>query len=71
MNNACGWYCLALLHYVNASQYRTGDLYTDVSNFLDLFDDLNVSTDWKKNEYILKQFFQSKDRNKRKAPAQL
>lgn len=66
MNNACGWYCLAILHYVNASQYRTNDLYTDVSNFLDLFDDLNVSADWKKNEFILKQFFQSSDPAKRK-----
>ena len=29
--------------------------------FLSLFDDLNKSIDWKKNEYVLKMFFQSND----------
>jgi hypothetical protein len=28
---------------------------------LDLFDDLNKSIDFKKNEYILKHFFRAKD----------
>ncbi len=67
MNNACGWYCCALLHFINASEYRTKDLYTDVENFLDMFDDLNKSVDFKKNEYILKHFFRSKDPKLRKA----
>lgn len=66
MNNACGFYCLAMAHYINASQYRTGDLYVDVNNFLDLFDDLNHSVDWKKNEYILLHFFRSSDPKLRK-----
>ena len=61
MNNACGFYCLALGHFINASEYRSGDIYQDVSDFLDLFDDLNQSIDFKKNEYILKHFFRSKD----------
>jgi len=61
MNNACGFYCLALGHFVNASQYRSGDLYTDVNSFLEMFDDLNKSVDFKKNEYILKHFFRSAD----------
>lgn len=61
MNNACGWYCLALGHYINASQYRTKNLYDDVNDFVALFDDLNVKTDFKKNEYILKHFFRSSD----------
>ena len=66
MNNACGFYCLAMAHFICASKYRTNDLYTDVENFLDMFDDLNKSIDWKKNEYILKMFFQSEDPSKRK-----
>jgi hypothetical protein len=61
MNNACGWYCLALGHFINASQYRSGDLYGDVCTFLDMFDDLNSSVDFKKNEYVLKHFFRSED----------
>ena len=61
MNNACGFYCLALGHFINASQFRCGDLYSDVANFIDIFDDLNYSIDFKKNEYILKHFFRSTD----------
>jgi len=69
MNNACGFYCLALAHFINAFRERTGDIYKDVDDFIDLFDDLNHSIDWKKNEHILKMFFQSEDparRNKGK-----
>jgi len=66
MNNACGFYCLALAHYVNSFKHRTGYFYDDIDNFLEMFDDLNKSIDWKKNEYILKHFFQSEDPNKRR-----
>lgn len=66
MNNACGFYCLALGHYITASKYRTGNLYEDVDDFMDMFDDLNHSIDFKKNEYILKHFFLSEDPSKRK-----
>jgi hypothetical protein len=66
MNNACGFYCLALAHMICASKYRTNDLYTDVDNFMDLFDDLNKSIDWKKNEYILHHFFLAEDPTKRR-----
>ena len=52
MNNACGFYCLALGHFINASQHRTKDLYEDVNNFMDMFEDLNTSVDFKKNEFI-------------------
>ena len=61
MNNACGYYCAAFLHYINKWEHRTKDLYADVDMFLHYFDDLNKSIDWKKNEYILKMFFQSSD----------
>lgn len=66
LNNACGYYCCALLHYVNVFSHRSRDFYMDIECFLEMFDDLNVSTDFKKNEYILKQFFQSKDPRLRK-----
>ena len=66
MNNACGWYCCAYLHFINASQYRCKDLYEDTETFLNMFDDLNHSTDFKKNEYILKHFFRSNDPKLRK-----
>lgn len=66
MNNACGYYCLALAHFINASKYRSNSLYDDVTTFMDMFDDLNHSIDFKKNEYILKHFFRSSDPNLRK-----
>ena len=66
MNNACGFFCLAIAHFICSSKYRNGDLYSDVDDFIDMFDDLNTSIDWKKNEYILKMFFQSEDPSKRK-----
>ena len=66
MNNACGFYCLAMAHFINAFKGRTGDIYKDVDDFIDCFDDLNHSIDWKKNEYILKMFFQSEDPTKRR-----
>jgi len=65
MNSACGWYCLALLHYINASQHRTAHLWTDLKNFIDMFDDLEKSNDHLKNEWILKHFFRSADPSKR------
>jgi hypothetical protein len=66
MNNACGFYCCALLHFINSSPKRSGNLYVDVGEFLDCFDDLNKSKDFKKNEFILKHFFRSKDPSKRR-----
>lgn len=66
MNNACGFYCLAMGHFITASKYRTNDLYRDVDEFMDMFDDLNHSIDWKKNEYILHHFFRSEDPTQRK-----
>ena len=66
MNNACGYFCMAFLHFINVWDHRTKDLYDDVSNFMAMFDDLNKSIDWKKNEYVLKMFFQSPDPKLRK-----
>jgi len=61
MANCCGWYCCAYLHFINNFSHRTGEIYLDTENFLEFFDDLNTSTNFMKNEYILKLFFQSKD----------
>jgi hypothetical protein len=36
MNNACGFYCCAFLHFINSSQYRCKDLYDDVAQFMDI-----------------------------------
>lgn len=66
MNEACGWYCLAFQHFINAYDKRSKNLYWDVEEFLSLFEDLNESVDWKKNEYILKMFFQPEDASKAK-----
>ena len=66
MNEACGWYCLAFLHYINAYDERKGDLYTDANHFISMFDDLNKSKDHLKNEFILKHFFRSADPKLRK-----
>lgn len=66
MSNACGWYCSAFLHFINNFSHRTKDLYLDTEHFLDFFDDLNKSVDFKKNEFILKHFFQPKDPSKRR-----
>ena len=67
MNNACGYYVCAFLHFINSSDARSKDLYFDVSQFLGMFDDLNKSVDFKKNEYILKHFFRSSDPQQRRA----
>lgn len=61
MNSACGWYCLAFLHFINAFDKRTKDIYIDTDQFLGLFNDLEKSCDFKYNEYVLKNFFRSKD----------
>lgn len=66
MNNACGFFVCAFLHFINSWEHRTKDLYKDVELFMSYFDDLNKSIDWKKNEYILRMFFQSKDPRHRK-----
>lgn len=66
MNNACGYYCCAFLHFINTFDKRSKDLYVDVSDFLELFNDLNVKNDYKYNEFVLKHFFRSADQKKRR-----
>jgi hypothetical protein len=66
MSNACGWFCCAWSHFINNFSKRTGDIYADTEHFLSFFEDLNKSSNFLKNEYILKLFFQSEDPKLRK-----
>jgi hypothetical protein len=53
----CGWSALAFLHYINSANNRTKDLYTDVEQFLEMFQDLAEQKGDSHNEFLLKQFF--------------
>ena len=61
LNSACGYYCLAFLHFINSYEQRSKDLYSDANHFMALFDDLEKCHDHLKNEYTLKHFFRSAD----------
>ena len=65
MSDCCGFYALAWLHFINASQYRRGHIYTDTEGFLDMFVDLNETSDFKRNEFILQHFFRSDNPSER------
>jgi len=62
VSNMCGFFCLAFLHFINHSPYRTQMLYENVETFLSLFNDLSLTNDFKHNEYTLKHFFLFKDK---------
>ena len=57
MDSVCGFYCLAFCFFVSKSKFRTGNIYQDTETFLELFNDLNVSHDFKQNEFVLQCFF--------------
>jgi hypothetical protein len=61
LSTICGWFCLALGHFVYASEYRMNHFYSDINHFLDMFQNMNNNMDFMVNEGILKQFFQSLD----------
>lgn len=68
MNSACGYYCLAFLHFVN-SPHSVKDIEQDAATFQTFFKDLDKESDFKFNEFMLKHFFEAKDedlRNKRR-----
>ena len=65
LDGICGYYVLAFLYYVTKYEGRSGELYHDSDTFLNMFDDLNVSCDFKKNEFILKHFFRSAKKDER------
>lgn len=61
VTGVCGYYVAAYLHFITAFPQKTGDILTDSALFLDLFNDLNEVTDYRKNEFILRLFYQSGD----------
>lgn len=64
--DTCGYYQLAWAHFVNDDRFETKSLKSDTEKFLSYFNDLNKSNDYKKNEWVLKHFFRSKDPGFRK-----
>ena len=65
LSDVCGYFCLALAHYVFSWEHHTGDFYQDINNFLDLFQNMNENYDFYTNETVLKAFFQSSNPNER------
>ena len=65
VSGLCGWYCLGLSFYLNRFPQRTYNIYDDTGCFLSFFNDLNISNDYKQNEWVLSQFFQPKNGAKR------
>lgn len=59
MASVCGFFCLAFLYFVTRCDLRSKDLLKDAKTFCDLFHDLNVSNDFKHNEFVLEQFFKA------------
>lgn len=63
MAECCGYFVLAFIYHIQNSKFlRTSNIHEDSNIFLAMFDDLDVSMDMKKNEYILKHFFRSNDK---------
>jgi len=60
MSNLCGFFCLAFIYFLSVSKFRTGNIINDASIFLDLFEDLDLTDDVYKNEFILSLFFTDK-----------
>jgi hypothetical protein len=60
MNDCCGFYATSFLFFVGASKFRTHHIYPDAETYLDLFLDLNLSHDFKQNEWMLQNFFSDK-----------
>ena len=67
VNNACGYYQLAMGHLLHDRRMANGTLKEVSDLFLDLFLDLNKTNDYKYNEYVLLNFFQNTDPKVRKA----
>ena len=64
MSNLCGFFCLAFIYFLTVSKYRTKNIINDASMLLDLFEDLDITNDIYKNEFILSLFFTDKKSKK-------
>jgi len=60
MSNLCGYFCLGFIYFLTVSKHRTKNIINDASIFLDLFEDLDITNDIYKNEWILSLFFTDK-----------
>ena len=63
LDSICGWYCCAYLHFIYNFPNRTKDILYDTAIFLDFFNDLAIETDYKKNIFVLKLFFQEQGKS--------
>lgn len=59
VSDSCGWYCMALGHFLFRDEFITNTLRQQVDNFLSLFLNLDENHDYHHNEYMLKQFFKT------------
>jgi hypothetical protein len=55
------FFCLAFIYFLSISKFRTKNIINDASIFLDLFEDLDLTNDIRKNEFILSLFFTDKE----------
>ncbi len=60
VSSVCGWFCCAYLHFLYQFPSRTKDILYDTAIYLDFWNDLSEVSDYKKNEFVLKLFFQEK-----------
>ena len=63
MDSVCGWYCCAYLHFLYQFPNRTKDVLYDTAIWLDFFVDLETDTNYKKNIFMLKLFFQEQGKS--------
>ena len=64
MSNLCGYFCLGFIYFLTVSKHRTKNIINDASIFLDLFEDLDITNDIYKNEFIFSLFFTDKKSKK-------
>jgi hypothetical protein len=64
MSNLCGYFFGGFIYFLTVSKYRTKNIINDASIFLDLFEDLDITNDIYKNEWILSLFFTDKKSKK-------
>ena len=58
------FFCLAFIYFLTVSKQRTKNIINDTAIFLDLFEDLDITNDIYKNEWILSLFFTDKKSKK-------
>lgn len=62
--NLCGFFCLAFIYFLTIYKQRTKEIAQDANLFMALFEDLENTNEWYKNEHILSLFFIDYDTKK-------